>query len=100
MQANNKEGGDLSKVTREFKIINKFGIHARPAAMFAQLASSFDSDIFIEKGGTRVSAKSIMGLMTLEASFGVKLKITAEGPDAEEAVKQLTKMVESKFDED
>lgn len=87
-------------VTRNLKILNQYGIHARPAALFVKTASRFDSDITVEKDGNRVSGKSIMGLMTLEGSCGSVLKVTAEGPDAEEALDELQALIESKFDED
>ena len=87
-------------VTREFRILNQYGLHARPAALFVKTASRFESDVSIEKGGNKVSGKSIMGLMTLEAGLGAKLKVTAEGPDAEEMLKELQQLVESKFYED
>ena len=87
-------------MTRELKIQNQYGIHARPAALFVKTASRYDCDITVEKDGNAVSGKSIMGLMTLEASFGTILKVTAEGPDAEEALDELAALVDGKFDED
>lgn len=86
--------------TRELEIINQYGIHARPAALFAKMSSRYSSDITVEKGGNVVSGKSIMGLMTLEASRGTKLKITATGEDAEELLDELQKLIENKFDEE
>ena len=70
-------------LTREFVLRNQYGLHARPAALIVKTASRFEADVCIEKDGNRVSGKSIMGLMTLEAGPGVKLKVTAEGKDAE-----------------
>jgi phosphocarrier protein len=90
----------MSTISREFKILNQYGIHARPAAMFVKAASRFDADVEVEKGGTRVSGKSIMGLMTLEASRGSTLTITVDGADAEEALAALQELIERKFDED
>ncbi|MFH0822228.1 MAG: HPr family phosphocarrier protein [Pseudomonadota bacterium] len=87
-------------VVRELKIINRFGIHARPAALFVKTAGHFESDIIVEKEGTIVSGKSIMGLLTLEGSQGSILKVTATGSDAEEAVDALQELVEAKFYED
>ena len=87
-------------VVRELTILNQYGIHARPAALFVKAASRYDSDIYVEKDGNRVSGKSIMGLMTLEASKGSTIKVSAEGPDAEDAIKELQALVESKFDEE
>lgn len=97
MSDNDKAGIVL---TREFTILNRLGIHARPAAMFAKTASRFDADIVVEKDGNKVSGKSIMGLMTLEASQGSKLKVTVEGSDAEEMLREIQALIESKFDED
>jgi phosphocarrier protein HPr len=87
-------------VTREMEIVNQYGLHARPAALLVKTASRFESDVSIEKDGSRVSGKSIMGLMTLEAGLGVKLKVTAEGPDAEEAIQELQQLIDNKFYEE
>lgn len=97
MSDNDKAGIVL---THEFTILNKLGIHARPAAMFVKTASRFDADIMVEKDGNKVSGKSIMGLMTLEASQGSNLKVTIEGSDAEEMLREIQALIESKFDED
>jgi len=96
----NKSGHKEGVFTREFEILNQYGIHARPAAMFVKTASRFESDIIVEKGENKVSGKSIMGLMTLEASRGSKLSVTVEGADAEELIDKIQKLIESKFDED
>lgn len=87
-------------VTRELMVLNQYGLHARPAALLVKTASRFESDVYIEKDGNKVSGKSIMGLMTLEASQGMNLKVIAEGPDAEEVVDELQHLIESKFFED
>ena len=91
---------DTGTITRDFKILNQYGIHARPAALFVKTASRYEAEIFVEKDGTRVSGTSIMGLMTLEASRGSKLRVTAAGPDAEQALAELEALIQSKFDED
>lgn len=88
------------KITRDLKILNQYGIHARPAALFVKTASRYDSEVTVEKDGVKVSGKSIMGLMTLEGYCGSVLKVTAEGHDAEAALNELQMLVESKFDED
>lgn len=93
-------GSSMTAVTAEFTIQNQYGIHARPAALFVKTASRFDADITVEKGGSKVSGKSIMGLLTLEASYGSVLKITADGPDAEDAMAEIGALIEGKFDED
>ena len=95
-----EQGNGDGSLTREFKILNQYGIHARPAALFVKTASRYDAEITVRKDGNTVSGKSIMGLMTLEASFGSKLRITAEGPDAAQALDELGALIESKFDED
>lgn len=87
-------------ITREFEVLNQYGIHARPAALFVKTASRYDADVIVEKGSSRVSGKSIMGLMTLEASKGTKLRVTVEGEDAEEVLQELQLLIEGKFDED
>ena len=85
-------------ITREFTLINRYGMHVRPAGLFAKLASRYDAEITVEKDGNAVSGKSIMALMTLEAVCGTKLIVTAEGPQAEEALNELEQLVERKFD--
>lgn len=87
-------------LVREVKIANRFGIHARPAALFVKTAGQFASDITVQKGGSVVSGKSIMGLLTIEGSKGSVLKLTATGVDAEEALAALVDLVERKFFED
>ena len=88
----------------EMKIIavieNTLGLHARPAALFVQLANKFQSDVFVEKKGQKVNGKSIMGIMTLAAGKGQKITITAEGNDAEGALKALAKLLKDKFGEE
>ena len=86
------------KITRELKLLNKYGMHVRPAGLFAKTASRFDADITVEKDGNVVSGKSIMALMTLEAVCGVTLKVTASGNQAQEAMDELAALVERKFD--
>src|SRR5213596_1161448 len=88
------------KVTKELVVLNKLGIHARPAAMFVRTASKFDCDIFVEKDGERVNGKSIMGLMMLAAGPGSKLLLCAEGDDAARAVVELESLVKRNFDEE
>lgn len=87
-------------ITRELAILNQYGIHARPAAMFVKAASKYESEVTVERDNVRVSGKSIMGLMTMEASCGTKIKITADGVDANQAVDELQKLVEHKFYEE
>ena len=91
-------GGAL--LIREFVIINKLGVHARPAALFVKTANRFQCDIFVEKDGEKVNGKSIMGLMMLAAGPGSKLKIHAQGHDASAALAELEALIKRKFDED
>ena len=86
------------KQTREFTLLNKYGMHVRPAGLFAKTASRFDADVEVEKDGNVVSGKSIMALMTLEASCGTVLKVTASGPQAEEVLEELEALITRKFD--
>ena len=86
------------KITREFTLLNKYGMHVRPAGLFAKVASRYDANIEVEKDGNVVSGKSIMALMTLEAVSGAVLKVTAEGPQAKEALDELEALVGRKFD--
>ncbi len=71
----------------------KSGLQARPAAYFVQEANRFASDVFIEKGGKKVNAKSIMGLMSLAVACGAELTIMASGPDEDAALEKLTAFV-------
>lgn len=93
-----KSGGGA--VSKELTIVNRLGMHARPAAMFVKAASRFKSEIWVEKDGDQINGKSIMGLMMLAAGPGSKLLVTAEGPDAAEAVAELEKIVAAKFNEE
>ena len=86
------------KITREMTLQNKYGMHVRPAGLFAKTASRFDADIEVEKDGNVVSGKSIMALMTLEAVCGTTLRVTASGPQAQEALDELDALVQRKFD--
>ncbi len=89
-----------ARISKELIVINKLGIHARPAAMFVKTANRFDCDIFVEKDGEKVNGKSIMGLMMLAAGPGSKLLVHAEGHDAARAVVEIEILVKRKFDED
>ncbi len=81
-------------------IKNKQGLHARPAALFVQIANKFNCDITIGKGKQKVNGKSIMGIMMLEAGMGSKVTITANGEDAEQALRELEKLLLSEDIED
>ena len=85
-------------LTREFTLLNKYGMHVRPAGLFARIASRHDADVQVEKDGNVVSGKSIMALMTLEATCGTVLRVTASGPQAAEVLDELGALVGRKFD--
>ena len=87
-------------LTREVTVLNRYGIHARPAALLVKAATGFACEILLEKNGVKVNAKSIMGLLTLEGNHGAKLKIHAAGADAAAAVAALADLFERKFFED
>ena len=86
------------KLTREITLVNKYGMHVRPAGLFVKMASRYDADVEVEKDGNVVSGKSIMALMTLEAVNGTVLKVTADGPQAKEVLDDLEGLVARKFD--
>ena len=90
----------LQKVEKEISIVNRLGLHARPAAMFVRIASRYRSEIWVSKEGEEVNGKSIMGLMMLAAGQGSKLSIRCEGPDAEKAIEDLEQLIIAKFNED
>jgi catabolite repression HPr-like protein len=81
-------------MTRQPVVVRlKTGLHARPAALFVQEANKFSSEIYVEKDGKKVNAKSIMGIMSLAISSGTEVYISAEGPDEEQAVSTLSLLV-------
>ncbi|MBQ6006940.1 MAG: HPr family phosphocarrier protein [Kiritimatiellae bacterium] len=86
------------KLTKELTLQNKYGMHVRPAGLFAKIASRFNADVEVEKDGNVVSGKSIMALMTLEAVCGTTLRVTASGPQAREVLDELEALVSRKFD--
>lgn len=86
-------------IRRQVEIINKLGLHARAAAKFVTLASSFESEIQIELNGTQVNGKSIMGVMMLAAAQGTQLDIMVEGTDEHEAIEKLCELITNRFDE-
>ncbi len=87
-------------LSRDIEIINKLGMHARAAAKFVKLASSFESLIEIERAGRRVNGKSIMGVMMLAASKGSQVTLYADGNDEGKSLDQLEQLINNRFDED
>jgi phosphocarrier protein len=80
-------------IKKELIIKNKSGLHARPAAIFVQIANKYDCEIAIRKGKQKINGKSIMGIMMLAAEAGSKITIIAAGDDAQEAVRELEKLL-------
>ena len=74
-------------------IKNKQGLHARPAALFVQIANKYESDVTVRKGNEEVNGKSIMGLMTLAAGKGSNVILKITGPDAKEAMQDLETVI-------
>ncbi|MFA5687968.1 MAG: HPr family phosphocarrier protein [Kiritimatiellales bacterium] len=89
------------EMIREIEVLNAYGIHARPAALLVKAAGKYRSDVFIgHDASDEVSAKSIMGLLTIEGHKGTKLRIRTCGVDAEAAMNEIIKLFETKFLED
>jgi len=84
---------------RIVQIVNKAGLHARPAAEIVKLAAKYASDITVVRDELEVNGKSIMGVMMLAAECGSTLQLKAEGPDAKEALDALEQLIEGKFGE-
>ena len=87
-------------MVRDVTVTNQYGIHARPAALLVKTASTFQSDISLTKDDVEVSAKSIMGLLTMEGHQGAVIRISASGSDAAAAVDALAELFEKRFYED
>ncbi|MGA2762500.1 MAG: HPr family phosphocarrier protein [Spirochaetia bacterium] len=87
-------------VERMVTIRNRAGMHARPAALLVKTASEFESRIYIEKDSERVNGKSIMGVITLGATYDTPLKIIADGPDETQALDALELLFENRFEEE
>ena len=87
-------------ITEQIYIINRLGLHARAAASFVKLASSFDSNIDLVYGAQSVNGKSIMGIMMLAASQGSEMLIEVDGSDEKEATEALLNLINNRFGED
>ncbi len=92
--------GSSHKVTKELTIVNRLGLHARPSAMFVKVCNRHKADVWVEKDGEQVNGKSIMGLMMLAAGHGSRLRVTCDGADAEQALKEVEELIARKFDEE
>src|SRR3979411_2614913 len=88
------------KIEKDVPVVNRLGLHARPAAMFVRIASRYRCEVWVDKEGEEVNGKSIMGLMMLAAGQGSKLHIRCEGPDAAKAMKELEELIKARFNED
>jgi phosphocarrier protein len=95
-----KEVANQETKSRDMVLLNRYGMHVRPAGLFAKVASRFKADVKVEKDrdGNVVSGKSIMALMTLEAVCGSTLTVTATGPEADRVLDELEALVKRKFD--
>ena len=89
----------MEEASREVTIVNRLGLHARPAAEFVKVSSTFVSTIFVAKGELEVNGKSIMGVMMLAAEAGAVLRIRAAGADSKDAVDALCVLVSDHFGE-
>ena len=87
------------KQEQTFTIINRLGLHARAAAKFVTTASEFQADIQVSKDNRQVNGKSIMGVMMLAAAKGTEIQVTAEGDDAEAALKAIGELIANYFGE-
>jgi phosphocarrier protein len=87
-------------VEQTVTIQNRAGIHARPSAMLVQAAKDFRSNIYFEKGSDRINGKSIMGILTLGASYGSEIRVIAEGEDEQTALEAMVNLINKKFEEE
>ena len=87
-------------LSQEFTIKNRLGLHARASARLVQTANRFRADVTIEKEGTEVNGKSIMGILMLAAPIGSLIRLTVRGEDAAEAFDAISQLIEDKFGED
>ncbi len=90
----------MQEIKREIEVVNRLGMHARPAARLVQLTSQFSSDIIFKRDSDEVNGKSIMGVLMLAAPYGSIITVIARGDDAEAAVNAIEDLFRSKFGED
>jgi phosphocarrier protein len=86
-------------ISENITIINKLGLHARAASKLVSKASQFESDVWIDKHGNRVNAKSIMGVMMLAASKGTEVVLEVEGSDEKDCMEAIVQLINDRFDE-
>ena len=94
------DAAPIQKVEKDVPVINRLGLHARPAAMFVRIASRYRAEIWVGKESEEVNGKSIMGLMMLAAGQGSTLHLRCEGPDAAKALTELEELINARFHED
>ena len=90
---------NTQQYVKEFVVLNKMGIHARPAAMVVRITNKYKCDVFVEKDEEQVNGKSIMGLMMLAAGKGSTVRFVATGDDAPQMLAELEQLFARKFDE-
>jgi len=90
----------MPEIKKKIEIINRLGMHARPAARLVQLTSRFRSDIIFKRGSDQVNGKSIMGVLMLAAPFGSTITVIARGDDADAAITEIEALFRSKFGEE
>lgn len=86
-------------ISKKVTIINKLGLHARAASKLVNKANQFESDVFIDKQGNRINAKSIMGVMMLAASKGTEILLEVDGGDEEDCMMAVIQLIEDRFEE-
>jgi phosphocarrier protein HPr len=86
-------------IKRVATISNRLGLHARASAKLTKLAGGFASDVHLTRNGRRVNAKSIMGVMMLAAAMGSKIMVETDGPDEEQAMESVTRLIAARFEE-
>ena len=84
-------------ITKELTLVNKYGMHVRPAGALAKACQKYACDVTVSNAGTSVSGKSVLGLMTLEAPVGTVLTVTAAGDDADRAMSEIEELVRNHF---
>jgi phosphocarrier protein len=86
-------------ISQKLTITNKLGLHARAASKLVNTAGQFESDVFIDKQGNRINAKSIMGVMMLAASKGTEILLEVDGNDEQDCMQAIVQLIDSRFDE-
>lgn len=85
-------------IIQKVKVKNEAGLHARPSSVLVRVASKFQSDFFIRMYGYKVNGKSILGVMTLAAECGAEMELIVDGPDEEDAIRELIELFDNEFE--